>query len=48
MIIAVIGDKGMFGQDMVSLLRSRGENVAGFNRLNLDFRERTLLKSYIT
>jgi dTDP-4-dehydrorhamnose reductase len=36
MIIAVIGDKGMFGQDMVSLLRSRGENVAGFNRFNLD------------
>jgi dTDP-4-dehydrorhamnose reductase len=36
MLFAVIGDKGMFGQDMCSLLKSQSEEVVGFNRSNLD------------
>ncbi len=36
MLFAVIGDKGMFGQDMYSLLKSKTEEVVGFNRSNLD------------
>ncbi len=36
MRFAVIGDKGMFGHEMASLLRSRGETTSGYNRLNLD------------
>jgi dTDP-4-dehydrorhamnose reductase len=36
MLFAVIGDKGMFGQDMYSLLKSKSEEVVGFNRSNLD------------
>ncbi len=36
MRVAVIGDKGLFGQDMHSLLKTEGEIVAGFNRSNLD------------
>jgi dTDP-4-dehydrorhamnose reductase len=42
MLVAVVGDKGMFGQDMVSLLRSQGENVASFNRSNLDLADSTV------
>lgn len=33
---AVIGDKGMFGSEMVKLLLEKGTVVAGFNRSNLD------------
>jgi dTDP-4-dehydrorhamnose reductase len=36
MLVAVVGDRGLFGQDMYSLLLSRGDNVVGFNRSNLD------------
>jgi len=36
MLFAVVGDKGMFGQDMFSLLQANGQNVLGFNRSNLD------------
>jgi dTDP-4-dehydrorhamnose reductase len=36
MLVAVIGDRGLFGQDMYSLLLSRGDNVVGFNRSNVD------------
>jgi dTDP-4-dehydrorhamnose reductase len=36
MHFAVIGDKGMFGQEMSSLLQSSGEQVSGFNRANLN------------
>jgi dTDP-4-dehydrorhamnose reductase len=36
MHFAVIGDKGMFGQEISSLLQSYGEQVSGFNRANLD------------
>ena len=32
----VIGDKGMFGSELVALLQDRGLPVAGFNRSNLD------------
>jgi len=42
MLVVVVGDKGMFGQDMVSLLRSRGENVATFNRSNLELSQSTV------
>jgi len=33
---AVIGDQGMFGAEMFSLLLERGENVNGFNRSNIE------------
>ena len=33
---AVIGDKGMFGAEMVGLLREKGLTLSGFNRSNLD------------
>lgn len=33
---AVIGDKGMFGADMLASLLERGESVDGFNRSNLN------------
>ena len=33
---AVIGDKGMFGAEMVGLLRENGLNSTGFNRSNLN------------
>jgi len=38
MRFAVVGDKGMFGKDMVSILQSTGQDVIGFNRssMNLD------------
>jgi len=36
MLVAVIGDRGLFGRDMYSLLLSKGDNVVGFNRSNLD------------
>jgi dTDP-4-dehydrorhamnose reductase len=36
MLVAVIGDRGLFGQDMYSLLLSKGNEVVGFNRANLD------------
>lgn len=36
MEFAVIGDRGMFGSEMVELLRERGFPVTGFNRSNLD------------
>ena len=36
MRFAVIGDKGMFGSEMVRLLKSRGFEVEGFNRDNID------------
>jgi dTDP-4-dehydrorhamnose reductase len=36
MLFAVVGDKGMFGHDMFSLLQANGQNVLGFNRSNLD------------
>ena len=38
MKFAVIGDKGMFGSELIALLRDRGLPVAGFNRLNLDLK----------
>jgi dTDP-4-dehydrorhamnose reductase len=36
MKFAVIGDKGMFGSELVGLAQDRGLPVAGFNRSNLD------------
>jgi dTDP-4-dehydrorhamnose reductase len=36
MLVAVVGDKGLFGQEMYSLLVSRGQEVVGLNRSNLD------------
>jgi dTDP-4-dehydrorhamnose reductase len=36
MLFAVVGNKGMFGQDMFSLLQAHGQQVLGFNRSNLD------------
>jgi dTDP-4-dehydrorhamnose reductase len=36
MLFAVVGDKGMFGHDMFSLLQANGQKVVGFNRSNLD------------
>lgn len=32
----VIGDRGMFGSEVVAFLESQGEQVARYNRLNLD------------
>lgn len=36
MRIAVVGDRGMFGQEMMELLRTTESSVVGFNRTNLD------------
>jgi len=36
MRFAVIGDRGMLGQDLSAVLRERGEQVSGFNRSNFD------------
>jgi dTDP-4-dehydrorhamnose reductase len=36
MRFAVIGDRGMFGQEVFALLQSSGEQTSGFNRTNLD------------
>jgi dTDP-4-dehydrorhamnose reductase len=36
MHFTVIGDRGMFGQEMYSLLQSAGETVSGFNRSTID------------
>ena len=36
MLVVVIGDRGLFGQDMYSLLLSKGDKVVGFNRSNLE------------
>jgi dTDP-4-dehydrorhamnose reductase len=36
MLVAVIGDRGLFGREMYSLLLSKGDKVVGFNRSNLD------------
>jgi dTDP-4-dehydrorhamnose reductase len=38
MHFAVVGDQGMFGREMMLLLRSQGQDVKGFNRnsINLD------------
>ena len=33
---AVIGDRGMFGQEMSYLLRDKGVDFSGFNRTNID------------
>lgn len=42
MKFAVIGDKGMFGSELVALLRDRGLPFAGFNRSNLDIENSTI------
>ena len=42
MRVAVIGDRGLFGQDMHSLLKTEGEIVVGFNRSNLDLSQSTI------
>lgn len=36
MLVAVVGDKGLFGREMYSLLVSKGQEAVGFNRTNLD------------
>jgi dTDP-4-dehydrorhamnose reductase len=36
MRFAVVGDQGMFGKDMLSLLESSGRGVTGFNRDSID------------
>ena len=36
MLVAVIGDKGLLGKDLTSLLLSKGDKVVGFSRSNLD------------
>jgi dTDP-4-dehydrorhamnose reductase len=36
MLVAVIGDRGLFGREMYSLLLSKGDKVVGFNRSNLE------------
>jgi dTDP-4-dehydrorhamnose reductase len=36
MRFAVIGDRGMFGQEISALLQSSGEQIWGFNRTNMD------------
>jgi dTDP-4-dehydrorhamnose reductase len=39
MLVAVIGDRGLFGREMYSLLLSKGDKVVGFNRSNLELSE---------
>lgn len=36
MLVAVVGDRGLFGREMYSLLVSKGQEAVGFNRTNLD------------
>jgi dTDP-4-dehydrorhamnose reductase len=39
MHFGVIGDQGMFGSEMVNLLRAQGQNVVGFNRQSIDLED---------
>lgn len=39
MRIAVVGSTGMFGSDMLGLLKDRGIDSQGFNRQNIDFEQ---------
>jgi dTDP-4-dehydrorhamnose reductase len=39
MHFGVIGDQGMFGSEMVSLLRAQGQKVVGFNRGSIDLED---------
>jgi dTDP-4-dehydrorhamnose reductase len=39
MHFGVIGDQGMFGSEMVNLLRAQGQKVVGFNRESIDLED---------